>query len=134
MEHKEKKTLSQHVSDILFFFYVLGVTAFKSSTGFDFYFCRITFLVLIVYETFSLFFDRKKVHTSILKWYIPFIAFYFISMIWGNFDDGMYYFNNFTQILGIIIFYSIHINTRDDVLKYFRILVFTLLISCLIIN
>lgn len=133
MEHKEKKVLSEHISDILFFFYILGVTAFKSSIGFDFYFCRATYIVLVAYEVFLLFFDRKKVNTSILKWYVPFIAFYFISMIWGNFNDGMYYFNNFIQILGIIVFYSLHINTRDDVLKYFKILVFSLLISCFMI-
>lgn len=113
----------------LFFLYLLGVNVFKQGEGFDAFFCRFSFVILIAYEFYFILFKPHK-HSSILKWFLPFVGFYYISMIWGNFEDGIYYNNNFIQIVGILLIYSYRIHSEKDASIYLKLIVLSLLFSC----
>lgn len=130
----ESSTLTQNekLARILFFVYILSTSAFKRGYGFDAIFCRLTFVVLMVYEVMInlLKYQKHKFHvTPMMKWYFFFVAYYFISMAWGNLDDGLYYVNNFAQIIGLSIFFTQHVKSEQDMLDYYKIIVLSLIVT-----
>lgn len=121
---------------ILFFLYMLGTSAFKRGYGFDAFFCRFTFIILMAYELFINILKNQKhriLLTPVFKWYFCFIVYYFISILWGNIDDGLYYVNNFAQIFGLCIVFTQHVKTKEDVLEYYKIIAFSLVVTAAVI-
>lgn len=105
---------SEKIIHILLFLYLCGLSGHKRGVGFDAIFCRVTFVLLIGADVF---FSRKVILTKTLKWYLGFVGFYFISIIWTR-DMGDFLsitiWNNFIQIIGVMIVIGNHFRTKED--------------------
>ena len=105
----------EKLSDFLFFLYLCGLSCFKRGYGFDAFFCRFTFVIMVAWEILRIFidYDNKLVLGKGLKWYLVFVGYYFLSFAWGGYHDGMYYINNIFQIIGVALFLDRKIGFLD---------------------
>lgn len=114
----------------IFFIYMCASLAHNGGSGFDALFVRGSFVFLLAFEVLYLLCQsgRERVKLSdIFCWYLLFIGYYFISMIWGDLDDGFYYLGNFIQIVVTIFVLSVHVKTQNDAISYLKLLLFAMI-------
>lgn len=124
---------SEQVIRLLLFLYLCGLNGHNSGVGFDAFFCRGTFVLLIGAEVIFL---RKVFLTSALKWYAGFIGLYFVSMLWSrDLDDflSLAVLNSFIQIVGVIIVVGNHFHTRNDYEFGYKCLLWSVVYMCVLL-
>lgn len=120
------KVSLEKIFRISFFLYFIGYVAFNRGYGFDAFFCRATFGIMIGCEIICVSSGKKWNSYSVNKtvqMMVLFILFYFISVIWAkNLKDVFYYVNDFLQISFVVIIVSRHIKTKNDLESYLKLI------------
>ncbi|NMA15873.1 MAG: hypothetical protein GX935_01350, partial [Erysipelotrichia bacterium] len=99
---KKAKIETKTILNILFFMYLLGAFVCNSGKGFDWFFSRASFVVLII-AAFIL--RKRNVVTGLLKMALIFWGYYFLSMIWASdYKDTLSQINFAVQVLGMFIY------------------------------
>ena len=116
--------------ELFFFLYICGLVAFNRGYGFDAFFCRMSFVMLVGVEILGLSIKHQWKHFFIKKTIclmLLFVLYYFTSFIWSkNIDDGLYYLNNFIQIVLSILIVTQHIKEKADLENYLKLVLFAL--------
>ena len=114
--------MNKLISYISIFLYLVGMTAFQLGSGFDYYFVRISFVLLVTVFFFS---HRDIRINSHLIWCTLFWFFYLLSLLWcENTEDTLYYINNIIQIVGIVICFYSFIETKNDIISFIKMMIF----------
>ena len=126
-----KKIKFDKIFDIILLFYLVSLTSFHIGTGIDPILKKLALGSLIL--VFLL--KYKKIMIKKLTLYIMgFWTFYLLSVLWcSNTNDVLFYLNIciYTIIFSVIL--SNYITTKEDIIKIFKLTVYSLLISCAIL-
>lgn len=111
--------------------YFISISAFQLGVGFDAYFVRIIFAVLILLTLISY---KKIILNGQIKWCLLFWGWYFLSMLWAkDYNDTLYYLNRFIQILGISICLPLLVKNKQDVNKVLRLVILSILVTAVVL-
>ncbi len=115
--------------EIQFFFlflYFFAFSAFNLGTGFDWFFVRGSFIVLVLVV---LLFNRELVLNGHFAWYLIFWAFYCLSALWASnkSDTFRYLESEFIQIIGLAVCLPTMIKSKKDLDLTINLIILALL-------
>lgn len=119
------------ITQFILLLYFISISAFQLGIGFDAYFVRIIFIILIGLTLISY---KKIILNGQIKWCLLFWGWYFLSMIWAkDYNDTLYYLNRFVQILGISICLPLLVKSKEDVNKTLHLIVLSILVTAIVL-
>lgn len=128
---KKAKIETKTILNILFFMYLLGAFVCNSGKGFDWFFSRASFVVLII-AAFIL--RKRNAVTGLLKMALVFWGYYFLSMIWASdYRDTISQINSAIKILGLFLYIPLIIEDRKDIEKVLKTIISALIVTCIIV-
>lgn len=128
---KKNSINKQSIICFMLFLYFIAISAFQLGTGFDAFFVRITFALLVLVTIFS---SKNIIINKQIKWVCVFWVYYFLSVIWAkNSNDTFYYFNNFIQIVGISFVLPLIAKKEEDIVKIIKIFLLSMLFTTILL-
>lgn len=122
---------SKKIFYFLLFLYLIAIFAHQLGTGFDAFFVRFTFILVV---SFAILNKSKFDFSKQSKWTILFWGYYFISILWSNnYSDGFKYINNFIQILLLTLVVPQYIEDENDIKTILRYIIIATLYSCVLL-
>jgi len=122
---------TKNILNILLLMYLLGIFVCNSGQGFDWFFSRFSFVVLII-AVFIL--KKKSSITGLLKIALVFWGYYFLSMLWASdYKDTFININFAVKILGLFLYLPTIIDNKKDLEKVLETIVLALIVMCMIL-
>ena len=127
----DNKLKIKNVEFFIVALYFIAITAHQLGTGFDAFFVRGIFGVMVLTV---LIVNKKFTISNIFNWSLVFWGFYFTSCIWAeNVNDTLKYVNNAIQIVFIFLILPTIIKDKEDLNKILKLLLISLFYTAIVI-